>query len=171
MATEGTVLPIAIDPTVLHIGLAGAGEGLARRRATLAQGGVVPVPVPLDGSLAGLHLLFVAGLERSPAAALAARARAASILVNVEDVPELCDFHMPAVVRRGDLALTVSTSGKAPGLARLLREWLERAVGTEWQDRLERLAVMRAGWRSDGLGPSEVSRRIRELVVREGWLP
>src|SRR4029077_6417769 len=105
--------------------------------------------------LAGLHLLFIAGLKRSAAAALAAKARAAGILTNVEDVPELCDFHVPAVVRRGDLALTVSTSGKAPGLARLLREWLERAVGTEWQDRLERLAEARTGWRSEGLGPSE----------------
>ena len=165
------MLPIAIDPTVLRIGLAGAGEGLARRRATLAQGGVVPVLVPPDSVLAGLHLLFVAGLERSAATALAAKARAAGILTNVEDVPELCDFHIPAVVRRGDLALTVSTSGKVPGLARLLREWLERAVGTEWGDRLERLAEARAGWRSEGLGSSEVSRRVRELVIREGWLP
>ncbi len=165
------MLPIAIDPTVLRIGLAGAGEGLARRRAMLAQGGVVPVLVPPDGSLDGLHLLFVAGLERSAASALGARARAASILVNVEDIPELCDFHVPAVVRRGDLALTVSTSGKAPGLSRLLREWLERAIGTEWQDRLERLAQMRARWRSEGLDPGEVSRRLREQVAREGWLP
>ena len=164
------MLPIAIDPTVLHIGLAGAGEGLARRSATLAEGGVTPIPVAPNGPLAGLHLLFVTGLERPLASALAARARAASVLVNVEDVPELCDFHVPATVRRGDLALTVSTSGKAPGLSRLLREWLERAIGAEWQDRLERLSQTRAGWRSEGLTPAEVSRRIRDLVVREGWL-
>lgn len=165
------MLPIALDPTVLRIGLAGAGEGLARRRATLAAGGAEPVTVEPDGPLTGLHLLFVAGLERSQAAALADRARARGVLVNVEDIPELCDFHVPAIVRRGDLALTVSTSGKAPGLARLLREWLERALGPEWQRRLDRLAEARAGWRNEGLTANEVSLRTRDLVAREGWLP
>jgi precorrin-2 dehydrogenase/sirohydrochlorin ferrochelatase len=164
------VLPIALDPTVLRIGLAGAGEGLAKRRQTLAEGGVEPVVIDPNASLSGLHLLFVAGLERPVAAALATRARAQGVLVNVEDVPDLCDFHVPAIVRRGDLALTVSTSGKAPGLARLLREWLERAFGPEWDKRLDRLAEARTRWRSEGLAPCEVSTRTRDLVAREGWL-
>jgi siroheme synthase (precorrin-2 oxidase/ferrochelatase) len=77
---------------------------------------------------------------------------------------------MPAVVRRGDLALTVSTSGKAPGLSRLIREWLERSIGAEWRERLDHLAHARAGWRAEGLAPGDVSRRIRDLVAREGWL-
>lgn len=164
------MLPIAIDPSVLRIGLAGAGEGRARRLATLTAGGVEPIPVEPDTALTGLNLLFVAGLEKPPSSALAARARAEGILVNVEDVPELCDFHMPAIVRRGDLALTVSTSGKVPGLSRLIREWLERAVGGDWSERLNHLADARSRWRAEGLSPSEVSRRIRDLVAREGWL-
>jgi precorrin-2 dehydrogenase/sirohydrochlorin ferrochelatase len=164
------MLPIALDPTVLRIGLAGAGKSLSRRRATLAEGGVKPIPVRSEGPLTGLHVLFVAGLERSAASALAARARAAGVLVNVEDVPEFCDFHVPAIVRRGDLALTVSTSGKAPGLSRVLREWLERIFDMEWQGRLEALGAVRAGWRADGLMPDDVSRRTRDLVAREGWL-
>jgi precorrin-2 dehydrogenase/sirohydrochlorin ferrochelatase len=137
---------------------------------TLAAGGAEPIVVEPDAPLTGLHLLFVAGLEKSVAAALAARARTQGVLVNVEDVPELSDFHVPAIVRRGDLALTVSTSGKAPGLSRLLREWLERAFGTEWHKRLDRLAEARTGWRKDGLAPNEVSRRTRDLVAQEGWL-
>jgi len=155
---------------VLRIGLTGAGKGLTKRRATLAQSGVQSVAVEPDEPLTGLHLLFVAGLEKPVAAALAARARAQGVLVNVEDMPELCDFHVPAIVRRGDLALTVSTSGKAPGLARLMREWLERAFGAEWQERLDRLAEARTGWRNEGLAPSEVSSRTRDLVAQEGWL-
>jgi precorrin-2 dehydrogenase/sirohydrochlorin ferrochelatase len=165
------MLPIALDPTVLRIGVAGAGESLTKRRATLAQGGVEPVAIDLDAPLVGLHLLFVTGLEKPVAAVLASRARADGVLVNVEDATELCDFHIPAVVRRGDLALTVSTSGKAPGLARLLREWLEHAFGAEWQKRLDRLAEARTGWRAEGLAPDEVSHRTRDLVAREGWLP
>ncbi len=70
-----------------------------------------------------------------PASArLAQLARDAGVLVNVEDVPDLCDFHVPAAVRRGDLLLTVSTGGRAPGLSRILREWLE----TPFRRRMDR---------------------------------
>jgi precorrin-2 dehydrogenase / sirohydrochlorin ferrochelatase len=162
------VLPIALDPTTIRVGLIGAGAGLARRRAFLAESGV---EAPEEGPLDGLHVLFVAGLDQARSAALAAEARAKGILVNVEDVPELCDFHVPAVVRRGDLALTVSTNGRAPGLSRLLREWLARIFGPEWTGRMDEVAQARDGWRAEGFAPDEVSRRTREKVAKEGWLP
>ncbi|MEI9929910.1 MAG: NAD(P)-dependent oxidoreductase [Rhizomicrobium sp.] len=164
------MLPITLDPTKLRIGLCGAGEGLARRMATLTDGGVSPVPVDPEASLEGLNLLFVAGLDVLPAKVLAMRARAQGILVNVEDVPELCDFHMPAVVRRGDLTFTVSTNGRAPGLSRLLREWLDRAFGHEWTGRIDQIAAIRADCRTQGLAPNEVSDRTREFVRQNGWL-
>ena len=161
------MLPIALDPTIIRVGLIGAGEGLARRRAFLAESGV---GAPEQGAVDGLHVLFVAGLDHARSAALAAEARAKGVLVNVEDVPELCDFHVPAVIRRGDLALTVSTNGRAPGLSRLLREWLGRVFGPEWTGRVDDVARARDGWRAEGLAPDEVSRRTRDLVARQGWL-
>jgi precorrin-2 dehydrogenase/sirohydrochlorin ferrochelatase len=147
----------------VRVSLVGAGEALARRRAFLAESGVALVEE-------SAQLLFVAGLDRAEAAGLVAKARARGVLVNVEDVPELCDFHVPAVVRRGDLAFTVSTNGRAPGLSRLLREWLARTFGAEWQGRMDQVARARASWRGDGLAPEEVSRRTRDMVAREGWL-
>jgi len=162
------VLPIALDPKTVRVGLAGAGEGLARRRVFLAESGV---KTPEPGLVDGVQVLFVAGLDRDSAASLAAQARAKGVLVNVEDVPELCDFHVPAVVRRGDLALTVSTNGRAPGLSRLLREWLARAFGPEWTERTQEVAHAREGWRAEGLAMSGVSERTRDLVARKGWLP
>ncbi len=166
------MLPIALDPTVLRIGLCGAGDGLARRFATLTEGGAgLPILIDPDASLSGLNLLFAAGLDRPVASALAARAREQGILVNVEDVPGLCDFHVPAILRRGDLALTVSTSGRAPGLARLLREWLGRTFGPEWKDRLNEVSAHRARCRDEGLAPEDVSRRTRDFVTQRGWLP
>jgi len=162
------LLPIALDPTKLRIGLTGEGDALARRKAFLQAAGVEQA---LAADAGRLDVLFVVGLPREQSAALAAQARAAGTLVNVEDVPELCDFHVPAVVRRGDLALTVSTNGKAPAISRLIREWLERAFGPQWSGRLQIAAHARERWRSEGCATEELSRRSRELVAREGWLP
>jgi precorrin-2 dehydrogenase/sirohydrochlorin ferrochelatase len=165
------VLPIALDPTTVRVGLAGQGEGLERRRRLLSEGGVEqPALVDEGTALDGLSLLFVAGLDRASSAALADRARAAGVLVNVEDVPDLCNFHVPAIVRRGDLAFTVSTNSKAPGLSRLLRERLGRLFGPEWEERMNTVAAARTEWRQQGLAPDAVSQRLRDLVHGKGWL-
>ena len=164
------MLPIVLSDEFTAVGLAGDGEGRARRASLLAEAGMNPIAVSLDCPLPKIGVLFVAGLDNATAVALAAKARAAGILVNVEDVPELCDFHVPAIVRRGDLVLTASTGGQAPGLARRLREWLEGRFGPEWKLHMEEVSAARAGWRADGLPPDEVSRRTRALVSEKGWL-
>ncbi len=165
------MLPITLDPASLKIGLTGQGEALARRAAVLAEAGVDAIAIPTDAeALDGLNVLFVAGLPANQAARLARLARAQGILVNVEDVPALCDFHVPAIVRRGDLLLTVSTGGRAPGLARMIREWLERRLGLEWSGRLREVSQSREQWRKQGHPPAEVARRTRAFVDERDWL-
>ena len=166
------MLPIIIDERAVKVGLAGAGEALERRRFALTEAGVAPVKVELDdvSDLRGLTLLYMAGIPASEAAVLAARAREAGLLVNVEDIPDLCDFHAPATVRRGDLLVTVSTSGRAPGLARLIREWLAAKLGSEWSRQLDAVSERRAQWRAQGLTPQDVSQRVREFVSERNWL-
>lgn len=167
------MLPLVFNPCGLKVGLTGQGEALARRAAFLAEAGVearLLSPDASDAVLASLQLLFVAGLEESEARLLAGRARALGVLVNVEDVLPLCDFHVPAVVRRGDLLLTASTGGAVPGLSRALRERLAQLFGPEWTARLKDLSLARAKWRSAGLSPAEVSRKVRDLIVERGWL-
>jgi len=167
------VLPIVLNPRSVRVGIVGSGDGLKRRSELLAEAGINPVVVALESSDAVLHclsVLFVAGLDRDVSENLARRARAGGVLVNVEDVPEFCDFHVPAIVRRGELVLTASTGGSAPGLARRLREWLEERFGQEWGERLRRLGTARLNWRTVGATPHEVSRLTRDMVDREGWL-
>jgi len=167
------MLPITLTPHTLKAGLIGAGDALARRAALLAEAGVearlLPPDAP-DAALEGLTLLFVAGLGEGESRLLANRARGLGVLVNVEDVLPLCDFHVPAIVRRGDLLLTVSTGGQVPGLSRALREGLAEQFGPEWTARLRDLAVIRARWRSEGLSPAEVSQMVRAKAESEGWL-
>lgn len=167
------MLPIVLDQDEIAAGLAGAGEGLVRRAHLLEQAGIVPALIDAnatDEALSGLTILFVAGLEREAAASLAARARSLGVLVNVEDEPALCDFHVPAIVRRGDLVVSVSTGGRAPGLARLVREWLEKKLHLEWSRRLDDVSGAREGWRAAGHSPSEVSEKTRALVAGKEWL-
>jgi precorrin-2 dehydrogenase / sirohydrochlorin ferrochelatase len=167
------MLPIILDPPKLKTGLAGRGEALARRAALLAEAGVATrllSPDVSDELLAPLHLLFVAGLPEGEARLLASRARSLGVLVNVEDVLPLCDFHVPAIVRQGDLLLTASTGGKSPALARQVREHLTESFGPEWRARVDALGKARAKLRSQGLPPAVVSEKVRELVVEKGWL-
>lgn len=167
------MLPLILNPANLKAGLAGRGPGRDRRAALLAEAGVearlLPEPVP-DDVLSSLQVLFVAGVPEGEARDLALRARALGVLVNVEDVLPLCDFHVPAIVRRGELLLTASTGGLVPGLARALRESLADQFGPEWTVRLKELGLARAKWRAQGLSPREVSQHVRDLIARMGWL-
>jgi precorrin-2 dehydrogenase/sirohydrochlorin ferrochelatase len=54
--------------------------------------------------------------------------RQLKILCNVVDVPELCDFFVPAVVKRGDLQLAISTEGLCPAYAKRLRKKFETII-------------------------------------------
>src|SRR5258706_5504735 len=167
------MLTLVLNPVNLKAGLAGRGPERDRRAALLAEAGVEARLLPEDASdeiLASLQVLFVAGLPDGEARDLATRARAQGVLVNVEDVLPLCDFHVPAIVRRGDLLLTASTSGQVPGLARALRETLADQFGPEWTVRLKELGLARAKWRPEALSPREASHNVREMIARMGWL-
>ena len=168
------MLPIILDGSNLSIGVAAAGEGLARRLALLTAAGITapivyPDALPNADEIARLHILFIAGLDETRSRELAGAAHLAGVIVNVEDVPALCDFHVPAQVRRGDLLLTVSTGGRAPGLSHALRVDLQRRFGPEWAGHLDEIADLRAQWRAQGLTPDVVSERTQALLSERGW--
>jgi len=173
------MIPVALAPQRLTIGLAGCGPAVARRERLLRDGGAAhilrfcdqPVPrLPEPKALLVLDLLWIAGLPDDLAAALAAAAHRAGVLVNVEDRPELCDFHSVAELRRGDLLLAVSTGGRSPGLAARIRDWLGAEFGAEWAARLTQLGTARGRWRAEGDAAPELARRTAKAVERAGWL-
>ena len=66
-----------------------------------------------------------------------------NILINAIDEPENCSFYVPARIRRGDLQLAVSTSGKVPYFARKLKEYLETVLYADLSLDLEELHLLR----------------------------
>jgi siroheme synthase-like protein len=78
------------------------------------------------------RLVFIATNQPEVSLAAVAAARARGLLANAADRPELCDFALPSVGRRGPLTVAVSTSGNAPGLARVVREQLMARLGEEY---------------------------------------
>jgi precorrin-2 dehydrogenase/sirohydrochlorin ferrochelatase len=184
--------PLALDLTLLPVALAGGGAALLKRLRLLDAERVpnlviyAPDPEPALAAAAGPRLtprlptgveigayriLFVAGLEPDIAAGLAAEARRLRVLVNVEDVLPLCDFHVPAILRRGDLAVSISTGGASPTLARRLRAWLGDALPEAWEERIARIAALRSALRAEGASPAAVMQATDALIDREGWLP
>ena len=92
------------------------------------------------------------------------------MLVNVEDVTPLCDFHSVAEIRRGDLLLTVSTGGRSPGLAARIRGRLADEFGAEWADRLAEIGALRDRWRQEGRSLAELGERTNAAIDAAGWL-
>lgn len=79
--------------------------------------------------LDGAFLAVVATNSRTLNERVHHEAQKRGVLCNVVDVPDLCDFFYPAVVRRGDLQIAVSTAGQSPSLAQKIRQQLEKQFG------------------------------------------
>jgi uroporphyrin-III C-methyltransferase / precorrin-2 dehydrogenase / sirohydrochlorin ferrochelatase len=122
--------PVFLDLRGRRALVVGDGEAADAKAAALARAGADVhitqrfAPTMLDGAA----LVFVAGARRAVAEQVARAAEARGIWVNVMDEPRLCSFLMPALVERGPVTVAISTSGTAPMLARLLREWLDLAL-------------------------------------------
>ena len=96
-----------------------------------------------DGDLEGAYLAIAATDDSEVNHAVWAEAQRWNILVNVVDDPEHCSFFLPAMVRRGELSIAISTGGCSPALARWLREQIETIIGEEFGIWAEIMAELR----------------------------
>jgi precorrin-2 dehydrogenase/sirohydrochlorin ferrochelatase len=184
------MIPLYLDPAQARIALIGRGKLAVRRLAWLAEGGAAPdvwsdAPTfelanaagavlrngwPSLAELARYHAIWIADLARDEAEALAATAASVNVLVNVEDVSALCDFHTPAVVRRGKLTLAAGTGGASPAVARAARERLETAFPEEWAHALDVIAKARAALREEGADFDALVSDARTRLVDHGLI-
>lgn len=88
-------------------------------------------------------LIICATDDEAVSQAVSAAAKAQGKLLNVCDVPDLCNFTLPSIVRQGDLQLTISTNGKAPAFSRWLRKHLEQNFDERYGRWMAELAAIR----------------------------
>ncbi len=93
--------------------------------------------------LRGAFLVFAATDALMVQDQVASDAEILGLPVNVADQPERCTFHVPAVLRRGDLTLAVSTAGKSPALAAMVRQRLAGQYGVEYAQLLSLMGKIR----------------------------
>ena len=110
-----------------------APEITSRLNELVSAGSVLHIArVYEPGDIEGAFLVIAATDDRETNRAISEEAQGLGILVNVVDDPELCTFFVPAIIRRGDLVVAISTSGKSPAMAKWVREKLEPEVGPEY---------------------------------------
>jgi precorrin-2 dehydrogenase / sirohydrochlorin ferrochelatase len=97
----------------------------------------------LRGDLDNAFMVIAATDDEKTQAEVFRDAENKGILVNVADVPEKCNFILPATVSINDLAISVSTAGKSPALARMLRKKLEKEIGAEYGILADILGLLR----------------------------
>jgi precorrin-2 dehydrogenase/sirohydrochlorin ferrochelatase len=90
-----------------------------------------------------------------------------NILCNIADRPEVCNFILPAIVRRGDLAITISTSGKSPALAKRLRLDLQAQFGEEYADFLRLMGAIRDKLLSQAHEPEAHKALFNQLIDKD----
>lgn len=179
--------PINLDIRDRPVIVVGGGDVAARKcAALLAAGARVTVIAPeLDerlwtmhecgeivhlargfapGDLTGAFLAFAATDSPEVNRAVAEEARARGVLADIADAPELGAFTLPAVMRRGDLQIAVSTGGKSPALARRIRRELETRYGPEFETALGLLGAVREKLLTDKGNSAYNKKLFNELV-------
>jgi precorrin-2 dehydrogenase len=180
-------IPIFLDVTGRECVVVGGGEIAARKVESILEAGAHVTVVsprlspPMDaivasglathiardyqpGDIRGCVLVYAATDDPKLHRELAAEARALGIPINVVDVPELCTFTAPAVVKRGELQIAISTGGASPAFAARLRRALEDQFGTEYARTLEVLRAARRRLHAEEIDPADRMRRLKELA-------
>ena len=110
-----------------------------------------------DTDLDGVDLVVVASNNPKLNAHIREESRKRHILINVADKPDLCDFYLGSVVKKGNLKLGISTNGKSPTIAKRIKELLNEALPEEIDETLTYMSQLRELLKGD------FTDKVREL--------
>ena len=116
------------------------------------------------GDLKGAGLVFAATDEAPVNALVREEAARRMVPINVADRPELCDFIVPSIIKKGSLVVAVSTSGTAPGVAKRLKGDVDRFLSKEYIDYLSLVARFRRVLHDSGATEKERKAVLGEVL-------
>jgi uroporphyrin-III C-methyltransferase/precorrin-2 dehydrogenase/sirohydrochlorin ferrochelatase len=179
--------PLAVDLRGKAVLVAGGGAVAARKLTELLRCGaditvVAPEPNPSVERLAGaLHLIrrpfrsgdelgrylvFACTDDSAVNREIAGLCNRGNILCNVADAAHEGTFHVPGVIRKGEVTVTVSTGGSAPGLTRHLKRLLSATLGESVADLAALLGPFRSALR-EGTAADLATEILEELPYRK----
>ncbi len=114
--------------------------------------------------LADKDLVIVGTNDKNINRQVQADCKSKRILVNVADTPDLCDFYLSSVVKKGDLKIAISTNGKSPTFAKRFREVLEDILPDSLQETLDNLTAIRNQLKGDFVQKMEKLNEITKVL-------
>ena len=155
-------LPLFFRLTDRPVILLGMGDAAKAKRALLERAGARIVDEDHHAPLA-----VVAIDDEEEAVAAIVRLKARGVLVNATDRPEHCDFTLPAIVDRDPVLVAIGTDGQSAGLAKALRQRLERLLPKSLGEFAIALYEARPAIRLRWPDPGD-RRRAIDLAVESG---
>ncbi len=120
--------------------------------------------------LEGAFLVIGAADDEETNSKVASDCFARNIPVNIVDNPSLCSFFVPSLVKRGYLGIAISTEGRSPALARLLREELESRLEQEYSEFVTFLGELRPRIKREIPDPQKRKAFFLEVAGRDFFM-
>jgi hypothetical protein len=119
--------------------------------------------------LNGVDIVIIAVNDPEASMRIRNEAKQKGKLVNVADKPEMCDFYLSSIVKKGNLKIAISTNGKSPTIAKRIKEVINDSIPDEIEDLLNNMQAIRNNMDGDF---AEKVRKLNELtqmlVAKEG---
>jgi siroheme synthase-like protein len=181
--STNSLYPVFLNLAGRNVVVIGGGKvALRKTRVLVRAGAVVTVVAPRfargfeklpvgrvdqpyrPSHLRGAAVAFAASDDRAVNASVMNVCRAKGILVNVCDDAAGCDFHVPAALRDGSVAVAVSTNGAAPAVGARLKREIRALLAAGWAQRAEEAGRKRADLRARGVPPARRRRILRDFA-------
>ncbi|AOM78550.1 TSUP family transporter [Pedobacter steynii] len=90
-----------------------------------------------------------------------------NLLVNFADKPDLCNFYLGSIVKKGDLKIAISTNGKSPTIAKRLKEVLNDNLPEELNDTLQQMQALRNTLNGNFTSKVKKLNEVTAILVKE----
>ncbi|MCY4778932.1 bifunctional precorrin-2 dehydrogenase/sirohydrochlorin ferrochelatase [Sphingobacterium sp. UT-1RO-CII-1] len=115
--------------------------------------------------LNGIDLIIAASNNPVFNKELEVLAKRKNILLNIADKPDLCDFYLGSVVRKGNLKIGISTNGKSPTIAKRIKEFIDDVLPNEIDETLNLMHDLRKNLHGDFQEKIRVLNKHTEALI------